>query len=106
MGPIFKRELKALSKRYRSIKEDVGNLVEELRRDPCRGVVMGQFEGHDVRKVRMKINSKHEGKSGGARVITLDTIIEDDSLKLVFIHDKSDRESIKMSEIKKMLKYQ
>lgn len=50
-----------------------------------------------VRKVRMAIGSKGKGKSSGARVITYDALVadvDDGTLVLVAIYDKSEQVSI------------
>mgnify|MGYP000541913016 CR=1 FL=1 len=65
-SPRFARELKKLSKHYKSLKLDYANLLESLKANPEQGVSLG----NNLRKVRMAITSKNKGKSGGARVIT------------------------------------
>lgn len=65
--PSFAREVKRLSKRYKSLKSDLLTLANELQTNPTLGVDLGG----GLRKVRMAIPSKGQGKSGGARVITL-----------------------------------
>lgn len=62
----FERKLKRLVKKYKSLKSDLLNLVEELQRDP----EMGDPVGKNCYKIRLAITSKGKGKSGGARVIT------------------------------------
>ena len=69
--PDFLRELKRLSKRYRSLKTDVKDLGNELAKNPLLGTDLG----HRLRKVRMSITSKGKGKSGGARVITYTVVL-------------------------------
>lgn len=51
----------------------------------------------------MAIKSKGKGKSGGARVITLDTLECDGCLYLLFVYDKSDAESVDLDVIKKLV---
>ena len=101
-SPDFARDLKKLSKRYKSMKEDYANFLEELKSDPF----MGTDLGHHVRKVRMAITSKNKGKSGGARVITHNVLIESDgvNITLLTIYDKSEQENISDTEIKKLIK--
>lgn len=54
----------------------------------------------------MAIQSKGKGKSGGARVITYTIItkIEETEINLLYIYDKSERDSISATEIKELLK--
>lgn len=100
--PDFKVSLKRLGKRYRSLKEDFAAFIASLRENPQQGVDLGG----GVRKVRLAIKSKGKGKSGGARVITLNTVISmtDMEILLLTIYDKSDRESISDKEIRNILK--
>ena len=95
--PNFLRELKHLAKKYKSIKQDVSILGDELRAIPVLGVELG----HHLRKVRMSIASKGKGKSGGARVITYTIILAemDTEIKLLTIYDKSERENLTDKEL-------
>lgn len=100
--PDFKASLKRLGKRHRSLKEDFAAFIVSLRENPLQGVDLGG----GVRKIRLAIKSKSKGKSGGARVITLNTVISvaDMEILLLAIYDKSDRESISDKEIRDILK--
>lgn len=100
--PLFEREIKRLSKRYRSIKQDYANLLDTLREDPLQGVDLG----NGVHKVRMAITSKGKGKSGGARVITMivNVLEGEGEIGLHYIYDKSERENITDSELRNILK--
>lgn len=95
----FKRCAKPLAKRYRSFNQDYQDLLDELERNPRLGTDLGM----GYRKVRMVIKSKGKGKSGGARVITLDTLECDGCLYLLFIYDKSDAASVDLDVIKKIV---
>lgn len=98
----FDKGVKKLSKRYKSIKQDLMDLSKELMKNPEMGVDLG----NGLHKIRMSIASKGKGKSGGARIITLITSLskETSEIGLHYIYDKSDRESITDNEIKKVLK--
>lgn len=98
----FKKEFKRLSKRYRSLLNDVQKLQGELLAKPDLGTDLG----NGLRKIRMAIQSKGKGKSGGARVITYTIItkIEETEINLLYIYDKSERDSISATEIKELLK--
>lgn len=100
--PQFEREIKRLSKRYRTIKQDYADLLESLRENPVQGVDLGK----GLRKVRMAISSKGKGKSGGVRVITLIMAlsVEDTEIGLHYIYDKSERASISDKELLDILK--
>ena len=100
--PDFKSNLNVLCKRYKSMKQDFSNFLDELEKNPFQGSELGK----GLRKIRMAITSKGKGKSGGARVITVTAIVSVDetNVTLLTIYDKSDRETIKDSELKKVLK--
>jgi hypothetical protein len=75
-------------------------LGTELTRNPKSGTPLGK----NCYKVRLQITSKGKGKSGGARVIThLIVNIEDETLYLLKIYDKADRENISETELKSLL---
>ena len=99
--PDFLRGMKRLAKRYRSLKNDLVGLGEELYRNPLLGTDLG----HHLRKVRLVITSKGKGKSGGARVITYVVLFTqaDTVVKLITIYDKSERENISDAELLEIL---
>ena len=97
--PSFDRELKNLAKRHRSLLDDITQLAHDLRDNPHQGESLGR----SCYKVRMAITSKGKGKSGGARIITC-IKIERDTLYMLTLYDKSDRESISNAELTELLK--
>ena len=64
--PPFEKQLKKLSKKYPSLKNEFANLIKSLEKDPKQGKLLG----NDCYKIRLAIKSKGKGKSSGARVIT------------------------------------
>ena len=100
--PNFAKDLKRLSKKYPSIKQDYANLLSELESNPYSGIDLGC----GLRKVRMAIRSKGRGKSHGARVITYLLHISENEgeINLLTIYDKAERESISGNEIEEILK--
>jgi len=97
--PNFKKEFKHLAKKYSSLKGELEELISELEKNPKEGVSLG----NNCYKIRLRIASKGKGKSGGARVITFVKVI-DESVFLVSIFDKSEKENITNVEITEMLK--
>lgn len=95
----FLRSVKPMAKRYRSFNQDYKNLLDELEKNPRLGIDLG----NGYRKVRMSIISKRKGKSGGARVITLDMLEKNDCLYLIYAYDKSDYDNIEMSVIRELV---
>ena len=96
--PNFDREIKKLAKKHKSLKTDFINLVKELSENPELGTSLGG----NCYKVRLAISSKGKGKSGGARIITHFQIVNN-TIFLLSIYDKSDKESITDKELSKLL---
>jgi mRNA-degrading endonuclease RelE of RelBE toxin-antitoxin system len=97
--PIFKKELKRLAKKYNSLKTDMAQLFESLEEDPIQGIAISK----NCYKIRISISSKGKGKSGGARIIT-NIVIKDETVYLLFIYDKSDKENLTDKELDELLK--
>lgn len=97
----FNKELKRLGKRYASLADDYETLLHDLKQNPALGTDLGR----GLRKVRMRISSKGKGKSGGARVITFTVItsVDETTINLLYIYDKSERENISPKEIDALL---
>ncbi|MCH5600265.1 type II toxin-antitoxin system RelE/ParE family toxin [Niabella ginsengisoli] len=94
----FLRDLKQLSKKCPSLKEDVNKLAKQLKTDPETGVALGK----DCYKIRLAIKSKGKGKSGGARVITCVKIIQS-TVYLLSIYDKAGFENISDTALQQRL---
>ncbi len=95
----FSKHLKQLAKKYPSIKTDYAALLNSLQKEPKQGNPLGK----DCYKIRMKISSKNTGKSGGARVITF-VKIELETITLLDIYDKSEKDNITDNELAALLK--
>ncbi len=94
-----KKELKRLLKKYRSITSDFEYLLDIIEENPLQGTPLGK----DCYKIRMAIKSKNQGKSGGARVITCLKIV-DETIYLLSIYDKSEKEDLEEKELDSLLK--
>lgn len=87
----FDRQFKRLAKKYKSLPVDYLTLSKDLKENPFQGVDLGG----DVRKIRMAIGSKGKGKSGGARVLTLNVLVTDETdVTLLTIYDKNEIDSV------------
>lgn len=87
----FERQARRLSKKYKSLKDDLTNLQKELLENPFQGDDMGG----GVRKIRMAISSKGKGKRGGARILTLNVLVSDDAnVTLLTIYDKNEIDNV------------
>lgn len=94
----FEKELKRLAKKFPSLKNEFAELIAEIIEDPETGT----FIGNNCYKIRLAIGSKGKGKSGGARVITY-LYIESETVYLLTIYDKGEKEDLKPSELKEMI---
>lgn len=103
LSPVFRKDLKRLSKKYRSLLNEVGQLIDELETNPYLGTDLGD----NIRKIRLGITSKGKGKRGGARVLTdTEAVVSMDEghLTLLTLYDKSERETLTDAEIKELLR--
>lgn len=94
----FDKQIKRLSKKHTSIKKDLLELVNDLMANPQKGTPLGK----NCFKIRLSITSKGKGKSGGARIITYVQII-DETIYLLTIYDKSEKENLNEDEIELLL---
>jgi len=94
----FEKELKRLAKKFPSLKNEFAELIEEIIKNP----EIGTFIGNNCYKIRLAISSKGKGKSGGARVITY-LYIEDETVYLLTIYDKSEKIDLKPNELADMI---
>lgn len=95
----FDKQFKRLLKKYPSLKSELSELAEQLKKEPDKGTSLG----HDCYKIRLAISSKGKGKSGGARVITY-FAITDFNIFLLSIYDKSEQSNISDKELLQLLK--
>ena len=94
----FEKEMKRLTKKFPSLKAEYATLIEDLEQNPEKGTPLG----NNCFKIRLAIASKSRGKSGGARVIT-NFYVENDTVYLLSIYDKNEKENITDKELKKLL---
>ncbi len=95
---LFNKEVKALSKKYPSLKNDLSKLYEGLHQNPIQGDKLGR----DCYKIRLNIRSKGKGKRGGGRVITCIKIVKE-KIYLLSIYDKGEKEDISEQNINNIL---
>ena len=102
ISDIFFRRLKILSKRYKSLKQDLERLEKELEQNPFLGTDLGNH----LRKIPLSVTSKGKGKRGGARVITYTLTLQEDyvEITLLTIYDKSDTANIPTPELLRIAK--
>lgn len=95
----FSKETKRLSKKYKSLKNELKDLFLYLMENPFTGDLVYK----NCYKIRLAIKSKGKGKSGGARIIT-HVLVEKNEIYLLSIYDKSEIDSVSDDRIIDILK--
>ena len=95
----FKKQARHLLKKHPSLKQELAVLFDSLATEPKQGIPLG----NECYKVRLAIESKGKGKSGGARIIT-HLHITDTTIYLITIYDKSEQANISEKEILAFIK--
>ena len=96
--PNFEREAKPLLKKYPSLRDELNSLIDVLEMRPDTGIALGK----NCYKIRLSINSKGKGKSGGARIITC-FVVERGVVYLMSIYDKSSQSNITSHQLQSWL---
>lgn len=98
--PEFKRNLRALAKKYPHIHSDVQPIIEQIQRGEFVGDQV-QGTGYTIFKVRIRNSDVSRGKSGGYRVIYY--IRTQTAVVLVTIYSKTEQSDISPAQIRKIL---
>ena len=98
----FDTEAKRLAKRHRSFIDDLQDFQKSLLENPYQGTELTP----GIRKIRLTIDSKGWGKSGGVRVITFNYLVDEKNgvVILLLLYDKADASSIKINVVRKIIK--
>jgi mRNA-degrading endonuclease RelE of RelBE toxin-antitoxin system len=96
----FKRNLRALSKKYRHIRSDVEPVIEQIQAGDFVGDQVPRI-GYTVFKARVRNSDIRKGKSAGYRLIyylqtTADAV-------LITIYSKSDQSDVSAAEIRRIV---
>jgi len=98
--PEFKRNLRALAKKYPHIRSDVQPIIEQIEQGNFVGDQV-QGTSYTIVKVRIRNKDASRGKSGGYRVIyyvkTTKMVI------LVTIYSKTEQSDISPAKIRRIL---
>ena len=94
----FEKSLKRLSKKYKSLKDDYIQFLDELEKNPF----LGDEIIENCRKARIAIKSKGKGKSGGGRIIFYYEIVNQEII-LLYIYDKNEMENVNDDFIRYLL---
>jgi mRNA-degrading endonuclease RelE of RelBE toxin-antitoxin system len=95
----FEKELKRLVKKYPSLKNEFSKLLQDIFDNPEKGTSLG----NNCFKIRIAIDSKGKGKSGGARVISY-LYVASETVYLLTIYDKSEKHGITSGELKDIIR--
>ena len=68
VSPTFNRNLRTLTKKYRSIRNDIQPIIEQLTQGELPGDRIAGV-GYAVFKLRVRNSDTQKGKSGGYRLI-------------------------------------
>lgn len=98
----FKKNAKRLSKKYRTLPQEIGILGEMIKLNPKLGTELGA----SLYKIRLASNSKNGGKSGGFRVVTyvVEQTLNGTIVYLVTIYDKSEESSVAKKVLLELVK--
>lgn len=100
LTPRFKRDLRELAKRYRSIRTDLQPLIEQLQAGQTPGDRIAGIK-YRVFKVRIQNSNIQKGKSGGYRVIYY--LKTEENIILATIYSKSDFSDISHEAIEQAI---
>jgi mRNA-degrading endonuclease RelE of RelBE toxin-antitoxin system len=95
---LFSKQLKKLSKKYKSIKKDLLEFMNDFDEIHQNAISIKT----NIFKVRLKNSDKNKGKSAGYRVYYYLKI--DEKVFLLTIYDKSEIEMINEEILNKMIK--
>lgn len=97
----FKRQLRKLFKKYRSIKQDLQPLLEQLQNGEVVGDRLSGVGDRIIYKVRVKNSDIKKGKSAGYLVIYL--MQTESKIFLLTIYSKSNRVNISTQALLEMM---
>ncbi len=99
-SPTFKRNIKTLGKKYRSIRQDVEPIIKQLQKGELPGDKITGI-GDSVFKLRVKNSDVTKGKSGGYRLIYYCQTAT--GIVLLTIYTKSEQVNIATEDIKRII---
>lgn len=93
----FLKEAKKLSKKYKLLKVDLQQVINEITNSADFGVYLGA----NLYKKRVKNSSIPTGKSGAFRIIVYSQI--DNEIVLISIYSKTDKETLTDDELRELI---
>lgn len=99
-SPTFNRNLRTLAKKYRSIRNDIQPVIEQLERGELLGEQISGI-GYEVFKLRVRNSDIQKGKSGGYRLIYY--VKTTKGIILLTVYTKSEQADITADEIRSII---
>jgi mRNA-degrading endonuclease RelE of RelBE toxin-antitoxin system len=96
----FNRNLRSLAKKYRSIRNDIQPVIEQLERGELPGEQISGI-GYEVFKLRVRNRDIQKGKSGGYLLIYYVKTVK--GIILLTIYTKSEQADIAADEIRSII---
>lgn len=98
----FRKDLKRLARKFRTLPNEVDDLITSLEKTPKQGKALGA----GLYKIRLASKSKNVGKSGSFRVVTyyVEQIGDEETVYLVTIYDKSEEDTIAKADLLTLVK--
>jgi len=99
--PEFKRNLRALSKRYHHIRSDIEPILNQLQ----AGIFVGDqipHTGYTLYKVRVRNRDAQRGKSGGYRLIYY--LQTPQSVILITLYSKTEQSDISATNLRRIIR--
>ena len=84
MALSLRDSLNVWLKKYHSLKTDYNAWLDEIYKNP----LVGDDLGGGIRKIRMAIADKGKGKSGGARILTLNVKVSEDGMNVTLLENE------------------
>jgi mRNA-degrading endonuclease RelE of RelBE toxin-antitoxin system len=99
--PEFKRNLRALSKRYRHIKSDIQPTIEQLQAGNFIGDRIPRTS-YTLYKVRVRNKDAQRGRSGGYGIIYY--LQTSSNVTLITLYSKSEQSDISAAEVRRIIR--
>jgi mRNA-degrading endonuclease RelE of RelBE toxin-antitoxin system len=99
-SPTFNKNLRALAKKYRSIRDDIQPIIEQLEQGELPGDKIPGIS-YTVFKLRVRNSDTQKGKSGGYRLIYYVKTVT--GIILLTIYTKSEQVDIAAKDIQSMI---
>lgn len=96
----FRRNLRTLAKKYRSIRDDVQPIIEQLERGELPGDRISGLN-YEVFKLRVKNSDIQKGKRGGYRLLYY--VKTTTAIILLTLYSKSEQADIAAEDVKSII---